>query len=145
MQEIVKYSRCFVCGDQNVNGLKARFFYDGDQAVASIVAESGFEGYRGILHGGIIYSMLDEVMIKALLADGIYAVTAEMTIRYHSPVSTGQELRFVGSVVSRRRRMYQTKGKASGPDGTIFASATAKYIEARPEFKSRLLESLDSD
>ncbi len=78
MKEIVKYSGCFVCGDLNECGLRAGFYYDGRQAVAEVEVGRRFEGYRGICHGGIIAALLDEAMIKAILAIDRYAVTAEL-------------------------------------------------------------------
>ncbi len=143
MEEIVKYSRCFVCGDCNEHGLQARFFFDGEKAVSEIVARDTFEGYRGIYHGGVISAMLDEVMIKAILAKGIYAVTAEMTVRFHRPVPTGKHLRFVGRQTAARGRIYLTEGEATGPEGEVYATAKGKYIEARPELKAKLKESVE--
>lgn len=143
MKEVAKYSRCFVCGDKNEHGLKARFFFDGEKAETTLTAEEMFEGYAGIFHGGIIATLLDEVMIKAILAGDIYAVTAEMTVRYHQPVLVGDKLRFLGRVTQSRGRMYFTAGEVVGEDGTRYASATGKYLQARPELRDRLVESLD--
>ena len=76
MKEVLKYSHCFVCGEKNDSGLKARFYYDGKQAASEVYAREQFEGYRGIYHGGIVSTLLDEVMIEAILALDRYAVTA---------------------------------------------------------------------
>ncbi len=143
MKEIAKYSRCFVCGDQHEHGLRAKFLWDGEKAVTEVVALDQFEGYQGIYHGGIISTLLDEVMIKAILAQDIFAVTAEMTVRYRKPVNTGDKLRFVGRVTGNRRRVYMTEGEAVGSDGTVYASATGKYIQADEQLKDRLMTSLD--
>jgi len=143
MKEVAKYSRCFVCGDQNEHGLQARFFFDGERATTSITANEAFEGYHGIYHGGILATMLDEVMIKAILAVDVFAVTAEMTVRYHQPVSVGDRLNFSGRVTQTRGRIYFTEGEVVGDDGTRFASATGKYIKARPDLEAKLAESLD--
>ncbi len=143
MKEVSKYSNCFVCGDCNQHGLQARFYYDGDKAVSEVVAAEAFEGYRGIYHGGIVSTLLDEVMIKAILAEDIYAVTAEMTVRFVAPVKTGDKLTFTGRVTKSKGRMYFTEGKATGEDGQVFASATGKYIEARPELKQVLVQSIE--
>jgi uncharacterized protein (TIGR00369 family) len=143
MREIVKYDQCFVCGDENPGGLRAKFYWDGESARAEVVAAETFEGYKGIYHGGVISALLDEVMIKAILARDIFAVTAEMTVRYYLPVRTGQRLRFVGRVTGAKGRVYFAEGEVTGPDGTKFASATGKYIEARPELKDQLMESIE--
>ena len=142
MEEIVRYRNCFVCGDENEHGLQAKFYFDGEKAVSELDALDRFEGYKGVYHGGIISTMLDEVMIKAILAQGIFAVTAEMTVRYHKSIETGARLRFVGRVTESRGRMYLTEGEVRSGDGVLYASAVGKYLEARPEMRDKLMESL---
>lgn len=144
MREVVRYANCFVCGDKNEQGLNARFFFDGRQAVTEIVADHQFEGYRGIFHGGIVASVLDEVMIKAILAGDVFAVTAEMTVRYLAPVTVGEKVRFSGWITEQRGRLYLTEGRAETGAGSLVATATGKYLEARPELRERLAHSLDS-
>lgn len=143
MKEILKYSGCFVCGDKNKSGLKARFYYDGEKASATLVASEEFEGYRGLYHGGVLSSLLDEVMIKAILALDRYAVTAEITVRFVAPVKTGDRIILTGKVVRSRGRVFLTEGEARGEDETLFATATAKYIEADPELRKILVQSID--
>ena len=143
MKEIVKYSHCFVCGDQNEHGLKARFFDDGDQAVTDLVTEPVFEGYRGIYHGGLISTLLDEVMIKAILARDVMAVTAELTVRFRKPLGIGVKLHLTGKIIRVKGRVYITEGEAVGEDGTVYATAKGRYIEAPDELRSKLVESLE--
>ena len=129
--------------DENGELKKARFFYDGERAIAELTATEAFEGYKGIFHGGIVASMLDEVMIKAILARGVFAVTAEITVRFRNPVPIGGKLRLTGRVLQSRGRLYTTEGEAIGVDGTVFATASGTYLEARDELKSKLVQSLD--
>jgi acyl-coenzyme A thioesterase PaaI-like protein len=143
MKEVQSYPGCFVCGGRNPHGLKARFFYDGERAITELTATEAFEGYKGIFHGGIVASLLDEVMIKAILARDVYAVTAEITVRYRLPIPTGERIRFVGKIISRKGRLHNTEGETLGPDGTLYASAVGTYLEARPDLKTRLLQSLE--
>ncbi|MBD3401255.1 PaaI family thioesterase [candidate division GN15 bacterium] len=143
MKEVAKYSGCFVCGDQNEHGLQAKFYYDGRRATTKVTAREMFEGYKNIYHGGIISTLLDEVMIKAILAQDIFAVTAEMTVRYHAPVPTGAELIFTGEVANTKGRVYHTTGQAVGADGTVYASAEGKYVRAKEALKEKLMASLD--
>ena len=142
MKEVLSYPGCFVCGDRNIQGLRARFFHDGERAIAELIATEAFEGYKGIFHGGIVASMLDEVMIKAILALDIYAVTAEMTVRYRLPVQTGDRIRFVGRIIGRKNRLFTTEGEAIGDNGQLYASAAGTYLEALPALKARLMQSL---
>ncbi|UCD94822.1 MAG: PaaI family thioesterase, partial [Candidatus Zixiibacteriota bacterium] len=98
MKEIARYSGCFICGEKNAVGLKARFFFTDGKAVTECVAEKRFEGYSEVYHGGITATLLDEVMIKALLAADIYAMTVELNVRFHKAVYIGQKLFFEGRI-----------------------------------------------
>lgn len=144
MKEVAKYSKCFVCGEHNECGLQAHFYYDGTQAVTELTAAERFEGYRGIYHGGILATLLDEVMIKAILARDIYAVTAEMSVRFLHPVKVGDTLKLVGRITKQKGRVFLTEGSAQSRDGgTVYATATGKYIEASPDMQERLRESVE--
>ena len=143
MKEIPEYRGCFVCGMKNEAGLKARFQYDGEQALTDVTAEIRFEGYKGIYHGGIISTLLDEVMIKAILAQDRVAVTAEMTVKFHQTVRTGEKLSFTGKVIRSKGRVFFTKGSARGEEGQLCASATGKYVEVKEKVRNELLSSLE--
>jgi len=144
MNEIIKYPGCFVCGDDNDFGLKAKFYYENGEAITRVVADKRFEGYLGIYHGGIISSLLDEVMIKAILAESKYAVTAEMKVRFKKPIITGEELRISGRVCGRKGRLFFTEARALRQNGEVVASAEAKCIEAKSQLKAELMKSISS-
>ena len=143
MKEIPKYSNCFVCGDDNKHGLQAKFFYDGKKAVTEIVASKEMEGYKGIYHGGIISALLDEIMIKAVLAIDKYVVTAEMTVRYILPVRTGEKIRFTGEIIRNKGKIFFTQGEAINEKQELVARSTGKYIEVDQNFKKELMNSID--
>jgi acyl-coenzyme A thioesterase PaaI-like protein len=141
MKEIERYPGCFVCGDKNEHGLQAKFYYDGEKAITRVTARVMFEGYKDIYHGGIQATLLDEVMVKAVMAQNVYAVTAEMTVKYQHPVTIGEELEFTGWVTKSRHGLFYTEGKLTGESGTVYATATAKYIQARDDLKDKLMSS----
>lgn len=142
MKEVRKYPNCFICGDQNQRGVQAKFYFDGEKAMTRVKATPAFEGYQGIYHGGVIASLLDEVMIKAILANEVYAVTAELTVRFVSPVRVGDEIELTGWVTGSKGRVYFAEGQAIGEKGKVFATASAKYIRAGDELKSELMKSI---
>jgi uncharacterized protein (TIGR00369 family) len=142
VKEILKYAGCFVCGEHNKIGLKARFFHKNNQAETEIVADERFEGYKGIYHGGIISTLLDEAMIKAILAEDKYAVTAEITVRFHLPINTGDKLKIIGRITETKGRIFFTEAKALRNEIEVVASAAGKCIEARPDLKNRLIQSI---
>jgi len=142
MHEVVKFSECFVCGDNNECGLKARFWVQDDGSVTTeYTVSERFVGYSGILHGGIVCSLLDEVMIKAVLKDDILTVTAGMELKFKKPVYVGQKIELVGRVISTRGRLYKTEGEARVGDD-IVATATGTYVRAKGELADTLRESL---
>ena len=143
MKEIARYHNCFVCGDRNPTGIQARFFFDGATAHSDVTAKPAFEGYRGIYHGGVVSTLLDEIMVKSILALGVQAVTAEMTVRYIHPVRTGDKLHLSGAVTSHKGRLYVTEGQAVNGEGVVVATATGKYLEARKDLKAVLEQSFD--
>lgn len=143
MKEVVRYKNCFVCGEKNIGGLKAKFFYDGEKAFTDILATNNFEGYYEIYHGGVISALLDEVMIKALLAENIFAVTAEMTIKFKRPVIVGTKLRFTGKLTNQRGKLYFTEGELRDDNSVLYASAVGKYIKANDTLKAQLMKSID--
>ena len=129
MEEIIKYSGCFVCGDEHPEGLRIKFFRDGDDAIADCIAEPKYQGYKGIYHGGLVSTLLDEIMARAVLAIQRFAMTVEMTCRYKKPVPVGEKLRLTGRIVSHRGRLFETAAEVTGADGTVYATATGKYLE----------------
>lgn len=129
LTEVVKYPGCFVCGDENDSGLKLKFWWDGEVCRTEFVAQERFCGYHRLLHGGIISTILDEVMIKAILAEGTLVVTVDLQVRYKVPVQTGDKLKFEGRVGQRKKRFFTTTGVAMLESGRIAAESSARYIQ----------------
>lgn len=138
MKEVVRYKRCFVCGEENVCGLKAKFLWDGREVQTTVTASPNHEGYTGIYHGGIVASLLDEVMVKAILATGVISVTAEMTVRFKKPVKIGETITYTGRIVESKGRLYTTEAEAVDSKGETVATATGRYLEARADLKAQL-------
>lgn len=143
MKEIIKYSGCFVCGDKNRTGLKVRFYEKGGGAFAEFTSQAAQEGYRGLLHGGILASLLDEVMIKAVLVRNVYCVTAEMKVRYKKPVETGGRLKLFGHIITENGRIFMTEGWVKNQKGEIVAEGEGKYFVPKPEAVKKPQESLE--
>ena len=136
MEEIIKYAGCFVCGDENPEGLRIKFYSDGDRAVAEYVADPRYQGYRGIFHGGLVSTLLDEIMAKAVLARKRYCMTAEMTVRYRKAIPVGEKLHLIGHVTATRGRILETTGEIQAADGTVYATSTGKYLDASAKIAS---------
>jgi uncharacterized protein (TIGR00369 family) len=125
------YSNCFVCGKANPIGLKVDFCYDeAGAARASLQLSELFEGYPGVIHGGILSTLLDEVMAKAVLHSGKIAFTARLNIIYRKPLAPRGTVHLEGQILSARARSIQTQAKIFD-DGGIYAEAEAVFIVPR--------------
>jgi uncharacterized protein (TIGR00369 family) len=121
---------CFVCGTANPHGLKLKFHYDekNDEMVSHTVFSRHFQGWEGVLHGGLISTVMDEIMIKAAAQKGFKCVTAELNIRFKKPALLKKEFTIIGKVVETGRRLIRTEGKIIDSDGIIVASANGKFV-----------------
>lgn len=117
---------CFVCGVDNDNGLKMKFYEDSPGEVrATITVPEHFRGYPGVVHGGITAAMLDEVAGRAFMGGATprFLVTARMSVRYRRPVPVGEPLILKGHA-------GEDKGKAAFATGEIFNEAGELLAEA---------------
>jgi len=101
MTELWKYENCLVCGDKNEIGMNLPFDYDGEVAATEYTAEARFEGYKEVLHGGILTALLDEVMAKAIFGKKILAATVEIKVKFKKPVKTGEKIKLEGNTLVR--------------------------------------------
>ncbi|MBC7362421.1 MAG: PaaI family thioesterase [Candidatus Aminicenantes bacterium] len=140
IEEIINYQGCFVCGEDNKSGLKLKFYFDSasQKAWTEFVPDRHFEGYRDILHGGIISSILDEVMIKAILYENILAVTSKLTVEFKQPAAIGEKLRAEGWITGRKGKAFFTEGQLLGNGGRLIAYSRAAYLRAEGELAERL-------
>lgn len=130
---------CFGCGHRNEAGLHLRFSDDpdGNGVHAAFVPASHVEGYTGMVHGGIITTVLDEVMAWSLYRHGIWAVTGELTTRYRKPIRVGQPTLATGTIVRDRGRALELRGEIRDRvEGRVLAEATATFIRM-PEAQAK--------
>lgn len=124
---------CFGCGPANPTGLQLEFFVAEDSAVVSLTEiPKSFEGHPGFLHGGIIATLLDEAMSKAVRALGYTSVTAQMEVEFLRPVPSGKPLRLEGCVTSSEGRKHWTEAVIADAHENILASAHGLFIEIAP-------------
>ncbi|WP_025323484.1 PaaI family thioesterase [Deferrisoma camini] len=121
---------CFVCGQDNPEGLRLAFRFDEEaRSIETVWTPRPVHiGYEGIVHGGLVATLLDEALGKLTTLLGTPAVTAELTVRYHKPVPVGRPLRVEGRITRDRGRLLQGEARALLEDGTEAATATAKLL-----------------
>lgn len=122
----------FVCGKQNPYGLHLEMHLTENGCYAWFIPKKQHESYDDRMHGGLISTLLDEVMGDFIYQKtGIPAYTARIEVRFRHPVRIGEKIKIEGNVVSHRGRLYETIGKITKEDGTIAAEATAKMMSAK--------------
>jgi len=135
MTKLPNSKDCFVCGLENVHGLQLAFYREGeDSIVVNYTVPERFQGYPGVVHGGIVTTMLDEILGRVFMFDdpNRFMFTAKLTTRYRHPVPIGEPLKMVGSVVKDRGRIAEAKAELFGPDGDLLAEAEGLLV-ALPE------------
>jgi uncharacterized protein (TIGR00369 family) len=125
-------NRCFGCGPANQTGLRLEFLLAGEGSVVSFpVVTSAFEGHPGYLHGGMIATLLDEAMSKAVRALGSTSMTRNMEIDYLRPVPSETPLRLEGRVVRNEPRKHWTEARILDDKGRVLAEAKGLFIEVQ--------------
>jgi acyl-coenzyme A thioesterase PaaI-like protein len=123
---------CFVCGVANPFGLHLDFYETAPgEVTASFTAPTEYQSYPGIVHGGIVAAMLDEVSGRALMGvdSPRFMFTARLDIRYRKNVPIGVPLRLVGHAGKSKGKAAVATGEIYGPDGTLLAQAEALLVD----------------
>lgn len=123
--------RCFACGPNNPIGLRLRFRADGDEYVTEFAPDERHQGYDGIVHGGLVATVLDEVMARMLWDRGLPFATAELTVRYRAPLKVGTRAEFRARLTRQRPRLIEAEARATGEDGSEIATATGRFLPVR--------------
>jgi uncharacterized protein (TIGR00369 family) len=131
---------CFACGDRNPIGMRLHIELGEGTASTTWRAGKDYVGWEDKVHGGLLATLLDEVMAWAPSSFDSWAVTAEMNIRFRSPANPGEELTARGWVDQRRRRIYHVRGEVRGEDGRLVAEAEGRFLGASPTQKADLKE-----
>jgi uncharacterized protein (TIGR00369 family) len=131
---------CFACGAGNPIGLHLDIQIDDGQARTTWTPGNDYVGWESKVHGGLLVTLLDEVMAWAPAANDAWAVTAELNIRFRAPASPGERLTAVGRVTSQRRRIYHVHGEVRGENDRLVAEADGRFLGASPSEKAGLKE-----
>lgn len=121
--------RCYVCGEDNPSGLRVRFDFDpaARTVQGAFTPAARHEGWEGIVHGGILSTLLDESMVKLAACLGIRAVSAELTVKFRAPAAPGDDLVVTAAITRESRRLLETEARVMrGP--VIIAEAAGKLL-----------------
>lgn len=122
---------CFVCGENNPNGLRLSFEIDKEKQTlkTTFVASPTFQGWDGIVHGGILSTLLDEAMAKLVYELGYQAVTASIEIKFKKPAPILEPLLVYGELTEVSRRLIRARAHIAQKDGTILAVGVSTFMK----------------
>ena len=147
MQKLPHTRSCFVCGESNPLGLRLRMETDGQLVHVHFTPRLEHIGFKQVVHGGLLATVLDEIMVWACAVQTRqFAFCAEMNVRYLQPVRPGETLHGIAELVeNRRNKIFETKSELRKSDGVVVVTATGKYMPIKGEQPGDMLADLVPD
>lgn len=137
LNDTSEYQGCFGCGWRNMAGLRLVFHTEGEEVVTEFTPDARFQGFPGVVHGGILATLLDETLSRTATAEGRWMMTGRLEIRYRRAAPVGRPYRISARALSSRRRMIQARGEirlADEPE-TIIAEAEGTFLPIPREYQ----------
>jgi acyl-coenzyme A thioesterase PaaI-like protein len=121
---------CFVCGRENPIGFHMQFFVDDAGCVhASYTPHDKHQGYPGVMHGGLVTALLDEIIGRTAIAMDLWCMTARLEVRFKKPVPIGTPLKLKGEITKHNGRLLEGRGEVRLEDGTLAVEAHGTYLK----------------
>ena len=122
------HQNCLICGNKNPWSLGLCFYATNDGWVCSeFQSHEKLQGYDGILHGGIVSTLLDAAMTNYLFHHNIQAVTGELLVRFLHPTACDSKLTVRARILSEKSLLYILEAELIHED-KVMAKAKAKFI-----------------
>lgn len=120
---------CFACGPRNAHGLQLDIRPTADGVEFIFAPPARFQGWDGIVHGGIVATLLDELIAWACSARGLDAVTGELTIRFRQPLPVERPARGIGRITGGKGRLLLGESRLLDESGGLIAEASGKMMQ----------------
>ena len=130
--ELIDDHFCFACGADNPDGLDLAWTVEGDTCRAVFTPKRKFQGWKGIVHGGILATLLDEAMTRLAWIRCGGAMTAEMSVRFLAPARLEDKIHIAGEIVSQNRKIVSMRAelRKGSREGPLIARSTGKALKA---------------
>ena len=121
---------CFCCSPRNSSGLNLSFWEEGDEVFTLWDPGNTYDGFPGVLHGGLQATVMDEVAAWTVYVKcGTSGVTVNLNVNYKTPAFTGKgALKIAASVIEHNKRLARLAAKVIKADGTLASEATVTYF-----------------
>ena len=137
---------CFVCGRDNPRGLYMTFYDNGqDEVFSEYTVSEVYQGYPGVVHGGVVAAMLDEVVARvSMISDPHhFMMSVTLQVKFRRSVPTETPLKIVGQIVRLRGRLGKAVGQIVLPDGKVAAESEMTLADVPAELMTAVnLEAL---
>lgn len=122
---------CFACGEKNPHGLKMKFQVDRQKQTihTTFTVEPIYQGWDGVVHGGIVCTLLDETMANLVYELGLNAIAASLEVRFKKPAPTLQPLRIDGEITEVHKKLVKAKASVTDKDGKLLATGMSSFVK----------------
>lgn len=136
-----EYQACFGCGMRNVAGLQLTFRMEDDEVVTEFTPDARLQGFPGVVHGGILATLLDETLSRTAAIEGRWMMTGRLEVRFRQAAPVGERLRVTARARSSRRRMVTAVGEVRSAihAATIYAQAQGTFLPLPPQYEDEAL------
>lgn len=136
------YQACFGCGLRNVAGLRLVFRLEGEEIVTEFTPDARFQGFPGMVHGGILATLLDETLSRTATVEGRWMMTGRLEVRYRRAAPVGRALRVAARAVSSRARMVSAAGEIRLADepNVVIAEAQGTFLPIPKAYQRESVE-----
>jgi acyl-coenzyme A thioesterase PaaI-like protein len=122
------YQRCFACGAKNDSGLRMVFRREGRRIGSELTADERHQGFPGVVHGGILATLLDETLSRTGALRRQWLVTGKLDLRFRSPAPLQTPLRVWAEITRERPGAIEAKGAVELQDGTVVADGRGMFL-----------------
>ncbi len=135
------YQGCFGCGAQNLIGLQLAFRREGNEIVTEFTPDLKYQGFPGVVHGGVVATLLDEALSRTATLVGRWMMTARLEIRYRRAALVGEPLRVTARAITARSRIVTASGEvclASDPT-VVVAEAEGTFLPITQQYQDEMV------
>ena len=123
---------CYVCGKENERGFRLDFKHpEKGRLLAEVVFGREHQGFKGMVHGGMVAMLLDEMMVNLAWIEGIQTVTSDLQVRFKKAAKVGEKVLLEGKVEREESRALYASASAKNAQGELLATAKAACLKVK--------------